>query len=157
MIDFNVTLIVQIIMFLVLLYLLNRWLFGPVGKMAAERTRRIEQGLAEAERSRLQAEETRKQIQQQLDQARVDAQEILRQAGRAADALRDNLTTEARQEADTIVRRAREEIQREQQAAIADLRRQAGNLAILAATRVVGQSLDTETNRRLVESAIGEI
>jgi F-type H+-transporting ATPase subunit b len=157
MININLTLIVQIVMFLLLLWVLNRLLYKPLGTMFTERTRRIEQGLAAAEQSRLQAEETQRQIQKQLDQARVDAQEILRQANRAADTMRESLTQEARAEAETIVRRAQAEIQRERQAAIADLRRQAGDLAILAASRVVGQSLDTDTNRRLVETAIGEI
>jgi F-type H+-transporting ATPase subunit b len=157
MINFNLTLIVQIVMFLILLYLLNRWLFRPLGRLAAERTRRIEQGLAAAEQSRLQAEETRRQMQQDLAQARADAQEILRQAGRTADTMREKLASDARAEADAIIQRAQAEIERERQAAIADLRRTAGELAILAATRVVGQSLDTEANRRLVESALKEI
>lgn len=157
MINFNVTLIVQLIMFGVLLYLLNRWLFGPVGKLAAERSRRIEQGLAAAEQSRVQAEEAQRQTLQQLNQARSEAQEILRQATRAADTMREQMVQAAREEAENIVRRTHAEIDRERLAAISDLRRQAGELAILAATRVVGQSLDTETNRRLVESAIGEL
>ena len=157
MLNFNVTLLVQIVMFVILLMILNRVLFKPLGGLAIERTRRIEQGLAAAEQSRLQAEETKRQIQQQLDQSRSEAQEILRQAGRAADTMREQMVQAARDEADNIVRRTQAEIQRERQAAIADLRREAGDLAILAATRVVGQNLDTETNRRLVESAIGEL
>jgi len=157
MINFNVTLIVQVLMFLALLYLLNRWLFGPVGKLAAERSRRIEQGLAAAEQSRVQAEEAQRQTLQQLNQARAEAQEILRQATRAADTMREQMVQAAREEAENIVRRTHAEIDRERLAAISDLRRQAGELAILAATRVVGQSLDTEMNRRLVESAIGEL
>lgn len=157
MINFNLTLLVQIIIFLLLLWILNRILFAPLGRMFDERSRRIEQGLAAAEQSRLQAEETQKQIQHQLEQARIEAHEILRQTSKAADTMRENLAKDARAEADNIIRRAQAEIQRERQAAIADLRRQAGELAIMAATRVVGQSLDTETNRRLVETAIGEI
>jgi F-type H+-transporting ATPase subunit b len=125
--------------------------------MFAERTRRIEEGLAAAERSSVAAAQAQQMIASQLEEARRQAQEILQQAAKSADAMRESLAQEARTEADTIIRRAQAEIQREQQAAITEMRRQAGELAILAATRVVGQSLDNEINRRLVESAIGEL
>lgn len=156
MLNFNYTALFQLISFLIFMWVLARLLVNPVSKMFAERQQRISAGLAAAEQSRLAAEQARKMIAQQIEQARHEAQEILRQAGKAADTMRENMLGQAKRDAEAVVQRAQAEIQRERQAAVEDLRREAGHLAVFAATRIIGKSMDNDTNRALVEQSLRE-
>jgi F-type H+-transporting ATPase subunit b len=148
------TLIAQIVSFLILLYLLVRYLYRPVSTAMNNRANTIRNGLAAAEEARRAAQEAQARTEAQLHEARLQAQEILRQANVIAESLREQMVTEARSEAQKVIERGKVEIERERQAAVDELRRVVADVALLAATRVVEKSLDTADNRRLIEEAI---
>lgn len=151
------TLIVEIITFVIFFYLLFRWMQPMLGKMLTQRATRIEEEQRLATERLQRAEQMQRETQQQLDQARTEAQNIVAQAHRAAQVQRDTLMEQARRDAETLVRRAENAIQRERQLAVDELRREASRLAILAATRVVRQSLDPAANRALADRTIADV
>lgn len=150
------TIVAQIIAFLILLYILARLLYNPLNGALETRAQRIRTELGAAEEAARAAQEAEQRTQAQLEQARAQAQEILRQANANAETIRTQIVDEARTEAQRVIDRGQAEIERQRQAAIEDLRRTVGDLAIMAATQVVQKSLDSSENRRLVEDAIAQ-
>lgn len=148
------TVVAQAIAFLILLYLLVRYLYRPLTTAMSARAERIKQGLASAEDAARAAQDAQQRTQTQLEQARLQAQEILRQANASADTTREQLVAEARAEAQRVIDRGKAEIERERQVMVDELRTVVGTLAIQAASQVVQRSLDSAENRRLVEDAI---
>ncbi len=149
-------LITQIVNFAILLFLLYRFLYNPVLNMLSERRERIREGLAEAERVRAEAEEQRKQYEQELARQRRESQERIQRAMQASEEAREEIIAEARREAEQIKARAREEIEYERRQALEQLRTQVADLAILAAKKVLDGAIDENVQRQLVQSFIDE-
>ncbi|HZS92999.1 MAG TPA: F0F1 ATP synthase subunit B [Chloroflexota bacterium] len=153
-IDF--TLIVQVASFLIFFALLRSILYRPLAAVFQERAKRIEQGLRAAEEAQRRAEETQREVKRRLDQARQEAQAQIAAAVREVGAQRQEMMARAKAEADAVLAEAQAEIQRERQAAVEALRREVVPLAILAASRVAGRSLDTPAARDLADRAVAE-
>lgn len=156
MIHIDLTLIVEVVLFLLFLWVLNRVFYQPISAIFQQRSARVEAGLRAAEESQRRAEETQREVQRQLDQARQEAQGLMAAAHKEADAERRTLMEQAKGEADTLLRSARQDIQRERDAAVEQVRRETGAIAILVASKAVGASMDTAANRDLAERAIAE-
>lgn len=139
-----------IINFLILLFLLNKVLYKPLTGMMAAREKTIADNLQRAEQARAEAEQLRQQFAQQVAAAQKEAQETLAAARKAAEGARDEILGQARAEAARMIENAQAAIEREKQAALAELRQEVADLAILAASRVVKRSLDSGDQRRLV-------
>jgi len=136
--------------FLVLLGLLW-WLGWPqIIKMVEEREHRIQGQLDQAEKARAEAQKVLEEQQRLLAQARGDAQEILGKAKSAAQKEREALLEKTREEQDGMLERARNEIMAEKEKAILALRREAVDLSIAAASKLIEKDLSSEANRRLV-------
>ena len=134
----------------VLLVLL--WKFGwpALLKSVEERERRIQHQLDEAEKARAEAAQLLEQQRRGLEQARAEAQEILAKAKAVATQEREVLLARTREEQEQLLDRARREIDAEKEKAILALRKEAVDLAIAAASRLIEEKLDDEANRRLV-------
>ncbi len=145
-----------IINFAILLILLRLLAYDRVLNMLRERRERISQGLAEAERVRAEAEEQRRQYEQELARLRKESQERIQRAMQASEEAREEIIAEARKEAEQIKARAREEIEYERRQALEQLRTQVANLAILAARKVIDGAIDENTHRQLIQSFIDE-
>jgi len=143
--------------FLVLLGILW-WLGWPqIIKMVEEREHRIQKQLDEAERARADAQKLLEEQKQLLSQARADAQEILGKAKSAAQKEREALLEKTREEQDQMLERARNEITAEKEKAVAALRREAVDLSIAAASKLVEKNLTGDANRKLVADYIAGI
>jgi F-type H+-transporting ATPase subunit b len=151
------TLITQIIAFLAFLWFLNRVFGKSIAAMLRQRADRIEAGLRAAEENQRRAEQMHHETQRQLEEARAERQSIVAAAHKAAEAQREALIAQARDEADALVQRTQAAIQRERQAAVDELRREAGRLAVVAARRLIGDTLDARTSRELADKAIVDI
>jgi F-type H+-transporting ATPase subunit b len=146
----------QIINFLILLYLLQRLLFKPVLRLMDQRAERIRTSVDEADRMRQLAEETRLANERALDEARGHAAQIIENANRMAEQFRQSQMDAARREAELFTERARDEIRLERDQAIADVRHQAVDLAILAAGKVIEQQLNVDQHRQLVTQFLAQ-
>lgn len=141
------------LVFAVLLYVL----FGrTVTRMLGDRRARIEQGLRDAEQARLDRESAEAERLAALAEARREAKEILDRSQKVAQETRDADIAATRAELERMRERAESDIEAEKQRAIADLREEVANLALEAASKVVGESMTDERHRRLVEDFLRE-
>src|SRR5213078_3045406 len=139
-----------IIVFGILLALLWKLGWPALLKAVEERERRIQQQLEEAERARAEAARLLEEHKRTIAAAKAEAQEIVANAKTVADKERETLLAKARQEYEQLLERARKEIDAEKEKAILALRREAVDLSIAAASKLLEAQLDTEANRRLV-------
>jgi F-type H+-transporting ATPase subunit b len=147
-------LISQLVNFLIILVILWLLLWKPLLRMLDERKRRIEEGLLASEQAQQAAAESQEESRRVLDEARAEGREVIARAQETANRLRTEMEQQARTEADQIVQRARNEIERERLHAIQSLRAEFADLTVLAAERVVGQSIDRQAHQRLIDEAL---
>jgi F-type H+-transporting ATPase subunit b len=149
--DINVGLIIwTIIIFLTVLFVLWRFAFGPILAAVNAREEGINKALEEARSRQEEAERLLEEHRQQLADARRQAQEIMAEGRDAAGRLRKDIEGKAREESDAILTRARKEIEREKDAAVDAVRREAVDLALAAASKLLHEKLDGEQDRKLV-------
>ena len=146
-----------VLVFLILLGLLWRLGWPAILKSVEERERRIQQQLDEAERARAEAARLLEEHKRALAGARAEAQEMIAKARAVAEKERETLLAKARQEYDDLLMRARKEIGAEQEKAILALRREAVDLSIAVASKLLQAKLDTEANRRLVIDYLADL
>lgn len=146
-----------LIIFLILMGVLSKFAFRPITAAVAARERSLEESIEQAKRDRLNAAGLLAQQRQLLDQAQGEAQKLIGEARGAGDRVRQQLLEQARVQQQEMLERARKEIDAERQRAIADLRREAVDLAILGAGKVIEKNLDDQTNRKLVEEFLSTL
>jgi F-type H+-transporting ATPase subunit b len=157
LLNINATFWIELVAFLLMLGILWRYVYPRVIEAAEARQKAIAAELEEAEKARKEAEEQLQQAQKQLDDARAQAQEMLSGAGRSADQLREELKQKAEDDAKRLVERSREEIVTERQKALDSVRREVAELVVEATERVIGESLDGERHKKLIDKAIKEV
>ena len=142
--------------FLVLLFVLRRFLFPPVLRMLDERQARIRESMERAEQIQAESARAAETVKGQLDEARREAQNIINNASQIAERLRAERQQQAQAEYETILKRAQEDAAREREQAFAELRTQVADLAVSAAERIVRRQLDPATQRQLVTEFLAE-
>ncbi len=146
----------QIVNFLLLLYLLNRFLFKRVLALLEERQAKIGKGLEDAETAARDRELARAEREAAVDEARKEAANVIANANKIATDTRDEILTKARADAEKVTERARDEITAEKEKAMAELRAQVADLALEAAGKLVRSDMNATTQRRLVEEFLTE-
>jgi F-type H+-transporting ATPase subunit b len=147
-------LIVQFVNFGILLFILWRFVLPPVQRMLDERRQRIQESLEAAERMKTQTAETERMLEGQREEGRRQAQQIIGQAQEIARRIEDDARVQAQQDAESLLTRARTEIQLERDQAIADLRREFADITVTAAEKVINQSLDRQSHKRLIDDVL---
>jgi F-type H+-transporting ATPase subunit b len=147
----------QIVNFLLLLYLLNRFLFKRVFALLDERRARISKGLEDAETAARDRELARAEREAAVDEARKEAAAMISRATKIAEDSRNEIVADAKREAEKVVARAREEIVAEKEKAMSQLRAQVADLALEAAGKLVRAQMNEPTQRRLVEQFLEEV
>ena len=148
--------IVSALNFLVFAILLYQLFGKSVSRLLAERRERIEQGLKDAEQARRDRESAEQERLAALAQARTEANQIIDRAQKIAQEMRDADIAATREELERLRVRATADIEAEKQRALVDLRREVADLALAAAGRVVGESMNDARQRRLVEEFLRE-
>ena len=143
--------IISALNFLVFFAIVWTFAFKPVSGMLADRKSRIEQGLKDAEQARRDRESAESERVATLGEARREANDILARAQKVAQETRDADIAATRDELDRMRVRATAEIEAEKVRAIADVRAEVADLALLAASKVVGETMSDERQRRLVD------
>ena len=150
------TFIGQLVSFLILLGLLIYVGYKPIRKMLDERANRIKESMEQAEATKQEYERAEVAVREQISKARQEGQAVISQATQVGDRFKEEAKEEARKEAQAIVDRTRVELERERDKAIDDLRREFADTAILAAEKVINETLDKEKHRKLIEEALEE-
>jgi F-type H+-transporting ATPase subunit b len=150
------TLLAQIINFGILLGLLYLVAYKPIMRMLDERSRRVKESMEQTELIKQQAERAEEEVRKQIEAAGKEGMEIVARAMHTGEEMRQKAQQEAKQDAESLIVRARVEIQRERDGAIDELRREFADLTIMAAEKVIEKSLDKQTHRQLIDKVLKE-
>ena len=146
-----------LIIFVVLALILSRFAFGPITAAVRAREKALEEAISAAKRDREEAARLLAEHRAALDASRGEAQKLIADARVAAERVRAELVEQAHAEQASMLERARQEIESEKVRAVADLRREAVDLAIAGAGKVIERNLDQASNRQLVENFLASV
>ncbi len=149
-------LVAQIINVAILLVLLYLVAYKPVMRMLDERSRRIKESMEQADAIKEQAALAEEEVKKQLQKASREGQERIAQAVQIGEETKQKARQVVGQEAETLISRARAEIRRERDEAIAEVRKEVADLTILAAEKVIEKSLDKKDHRELIDKVLKE-
>jgi F-type H+-transporting ATPase subunit b len=148
------TLIVELLIFLGTVWFMELLVFEPIRRAWAERDRRIQEGLNASTLSRDEVEQARAEVQRLLAGARNEAQQQIDAAVAAGSRVRDELVARATEEFRRQLDAARGQIQQEREQTAAALQNRIVDIALLAASRVTGQSFDQPQVRDLAATVV---
>jgi F-type H+-transporting ATPase subunit b len=155
MISINPALLfVQMATFLFAILLLWRFLWKPLARFMEKRTLGIEQDVANAKKAREQAEELEAQIKARLAQIDEEARGIIRRSADEGKQLRDRMLAEAQEEARRLIQNASHQIETDKLHAIRELRTETVRLGVLIAEKAMKQSVNPETQERLIQEFV---
>lgn len=142
--------------FIVLIGLLYKFLYTPVVGLLDERTKRIEESLAAAERAQAEVAQADREREELLTTTRREIQEMMTTAQQVAERIQSEARTTAQADAQRIIETARQEAEAERAQAMAELRREVASLAVQAAERIISRNLDDQAQRQLVDEFLDE-
>jgi F-type H+-transporting ATPase subunit b len=146
-----------IVCFLITLWVLKRYAFGPIQKMIDDRRARIRRSIEEAEEARAEARRILEEHRKLVGQARGEGEHILAEARRVADAQRERVKEETEADRQRRLEETRRQIEAETHRALGQIRAEVAELTLVAASKVTGKVLDEADHRRLVEDAIADL
>jgi len=143
--------------FLVVWFILSKFAFKPITAAVEAREKALEEAIAAAKADREESARILAEHRKQIDAARGDAQKMIAEGRAVGEKLRAQMVEETRAQQQEMLERARREIEAEKVRAVAELRREAVDLAIAGAGKVIEKNLDDESNRRIVEKFLSSI
>lgn len=146
-----------LVVFGILMFVLAKTAWPAILKQVEEREHRIADQLAQAEKANAEAQRLLEEYRGQIERAREEAREIVAAGRQAGEKLREEIVARGRKEQEELLERARREISLERDRALAELRREAVELSIAAASKVLERNLDTEADRKLVRDYLNAL
>lgn len=157
MLKFEFWSILELIINLLILFVLLRiFLFKRINKMKDDRTRTIQNDLDSAQKAREEAEELRQRYESSISEAKEKANEIIVKAHEEAESERTAIIKKSQEEAEQIVAAADKTIESKRKQVLRQAQSQIADLAIEAASKIIGENVDDEKNRRLVDKFLSE-
>ena len=151
------TVIFAIINFCILVVGLKVFLYKPVCNMLDSRREEVINNLNSAEEAKLEAQKLKDEYAAQIQNARAEAQDIINQAAKIGEQTKADIVTEAREEASRLTAKAQAEIAREKTEALNEIRNEIADLAVLAASKVVGKTIDVADHQNMVDNFVKEV
>ncbi len=138
-------------------FVLRRYIFGPVQTAIDARRERIRQAIEEAENARTEARDLVRKHEAMIQSARGDAEQILAEARRVADAQRERMKEELEAERQRRLDDTAKQIEAETRRALEQIRGEVAELTVIATSKVTGKVLTDDDHRRLIDDAIGDL
>ena len=145
-----------VINFFLLFGLLTLVLYRPITRMLDQRAAKIKESLDQAELMKQDMARAEETVKAQIETGRREGQAVVAQASQAGERLKEEAKAEARKEAEALVAKARAEIAVEREESFNQLRREFADLAVLAAEKVIDQSLDKKAHEQLIDKVLRE-
>src|SRR4051812_8946244 len=146
-----------LIVFAISMWVLAKFAFPRIAEALDKRQRAIEESIDYAERTRVQADELLSEYRRRLTEARNQADEIVARARRTGEHAEAESLAEARRKREELMEQTRREIEQETNRAISEIRNQVADLTVLATEKVTRKSLTDADQRRLVQDAVSEL
>lgn len=151
------TFFIQIVAFLILYLLLQKFAFGPLFGMMEKRRQLVKDQIQTAENNRKQSEQLLEEQKLALQQTRKEAHDIIEQAKQIGSKQADEITIAAREEATRVKNEAIRDIENEKNKAVAALRSQVGAMSVLIASKIIEKQIDEKSQEQLVEHYLKEV
>jgi F-type H+-transporting ATPase subunit b len=148
---------IQLVAFLILFWLLKRYAFGPLFGIMEQRKALIQSQLDNAENSRKQASQQLEEQKQALQQARKEAHDIIEQARATSSKQADDIIGAAKSEATRLKDDAVRDIDSEKNKAIAALRSEVGGMSVAIASKIIEKQIDEKSQEQLVDQYLKEV
>ena len=146
-----------LVSFLVLLALLSKFAFKPIAQALDRRSEAIRKSIEEAEKQRTEAKKLMDDYQKQVAEARAEANKIIEEARGLGENVRQEVVEKANAEASALLQRSQEEIQRQKEKGVQDLKDTVASLSVQIASKVIEKEVDEATHRQLVENLIKDL
>jgi F-type H+-transporting ATPase subunit b len=146
-----------IICFLIVLFVLKRWAFGPIQQLIDERRERIRRALHEADEARAEARHLLEEHRKLIGQARGEAEEILAEARQVSKSMQARVKEETEADRQRRLEETKRQIEAETRRALEEIRAEVVELSLAAAEKVTRGALSDKDQRRLIDEAIGEL
>ncbi len=150
-------LIAGILAFGIVFFVVWRWALPTINKTLEARNEAIAGKIAEAEKAKVEAENLLADYRSQLAEAKAHGNEIVEEARGAAEQMKDDIIAKAETDAERIRIKARDEAETEKARALSDARAQVGDISVDLAGRIVGESLDADAHKDLVERYLADL
>jgi F-type H+-transporting ATPase subunit b len=146
-----------LVTFVVLLVLLAKFAFKPIAQALDRRGQTIKQALDDAEKSRADAKKLMEDYQKQIAEARNEAGKIIEESRQLGERVRKEVVEKANSEASAVALRAQEEIQRQKEKGIQELKDTVANLSVQIASKVLEKEVNEATHRQLIDNLIKDL
>jgi len=146
-----------LVIFLILFGILAKLVFPKILAAVEAREKALEDAIEGAKRDREEAAALLAEHRQQIEAARSEAQKLIVEGRQTGEKLRADMIEETHQQQQAMLERARREIEMEKERAIAEMRREAVELAIAGASKVIEKNMDDQANRKIVETFLASI
>jgi len=146
-----------LVAFVITLFVLKRYAFGPIQKLIDERRDRIRQSIEEADNAREEARKLLEEHRALIGQARTDAEAILTEARHVADSQRERVREETEADRQRRLEETRRQVEAETRRALEEIRAEVADLTLIAATKITGKTLTDADHKRLIADAISEL
>ncbi|WP_270621985.1 F0F1 ATP synthase subunit B [Weissella viridescens] len=143
-----------LIAFVILMLLLKKFAWGPVVKMMDDRANKVAHDLDSAEDARQQAEKLSKERQEQLTVARTDANKIVADAKKSADAQGKQIVADAQTNAQTLKDRAATQIEQDRSEAMTSAKNDVADLSVTIAQKIIQKELKLDDQKALIDAYI---
>jgi F-type H+-transporting ATPase subunit b len=146
-----------IVCFLIALFVLKRYAFGPIQGAIDARREKIRTAVDEADRAREEARSLLEEHRKLVGRAKQEAEEILTEGRKTADSMRERVREETEADRQRRLEETKRQIEAETQRALEQIRSEVADLTLIATSKVTGKVLDRDDHRRLIEDAIGDL
>jgi F-type H+-transporting ATPase subunit b len=157
MLDFSVTFIITILNIVILFFLLRALLFKPVTKFMAERAKRVQDSIEQAQNEKEEATRMLVEYEKKLRNAESEARDILKTARENAERQAQSVIAEGRREAQENINAALKQIEMERQAALANFKLEAAALVMAVSAKLAVKDFSGDDNRRYVNRLLDEL
>jgi len=156
-VNITMTLLAQVVAFTIMIWLVNKYMWGPINEVLDKRRQKIADGLAAAEKGQQEQEAARQQIDDEIKQAKTQAAEIITQAQKRANEIVEEAKGAATDEAGRVKAAATAEIEQETSRAREDLRKQVSELAVSGAEKILGKEVDAKAHAKALDELAAQI
>ena len=146
--------IAQLINFLIVLFILWKWVFKPLGKKLEQRTHKIEQSLQQAKEVEQKLKDAEAFRQAEMEKVRAEANAAIYEAQKNAEKVREELTNAAQAEAAKLLEDARKEINAEKVKMLQEVREEAAILVVAATEKILKEKIDPKKDEQLIKESL---
>jgi F-type H+-transporting ATPase subunit b len=147
----------QLVNFAIVLFVLWKWVFGPLGQKLEERTTKIEQSLKNADEIELKHRQAEEHRQAEIEKARIEASEIIVKAQKTAEQTKEEIVAEARASTERMMEQTKAQMASEKNKLMAEVREEAASLVVAATEKILREKIDTKKDESLIKESLQSV